>query len=222
MPFDLVILDCDGVLIDSEIIACAVDAEMLTAAGYAISTAEIVSRFAGVPGAAMLAQIEAEMGRSLPVTLAGDIDRRVLELYRTDLQAMPGISGALERLGRPYCVASSSAPTKLALGLIEVGLYDLFYPNIFSARLVNRGKPAPDLFLHAAAAMDVVPSRCLVVEDSVAGVQAARAAGMTVVGFTGGSHCALGHADRLEENGVAFVVRSFAELEERLGSVISG
>jgi HAD superfamily hydrolase (TIGR01509 family) len=125
--------------------------------------------------------------------------------YLQDLKAVPHVREAVAAIGVPACVASSSVPDKLRLGLELVGLYDRFAPYVFSATQVGRGKPWPDLFLFAAGRMGAAPGRCVVVEDSVAGVQAAVAAGMTALGFSGASHCGTGHAALLKAEGAALV-----------------
>ncbi|MEM1297784.1 MAG: HAD-IA family hydrolase [Pseudomonadota bacterium] len=211
---DLVIFDCDGVLIDSEVIACGADAELLTEIGYPITMEQVSARFAGVPYPAIYAEIEQETGRPMPSDFAGRVKARILEKYRTELLAIDGVADLLARLRIPRCVASSSEPAKLALGLIETGLYEALYPHIFSATLVPRGKPHPDIFLYAAEQMGVPPARCLVVEDSVAGATAARAAGMRCLGFAGGAHCAPGHDLRLREAGVLDVLQQMRDLTD--------
>ena len=209
---ELVIFDCDGVLLDSEVIACSADAEALTKAGYEISTAEVIERFAGVPADAMYAAIEADLGRPLPSNFQADVKASILARYRSELRAIVGAAEVLSAMRTRRCVASSSAPAKLALGLIETNLFDLLYPHVFSTTLVAQGKPHPDIFLYAARAMEVGRERCLVVEDSVAGVTAAKAAGMRCIGFVGGSHCPDGHAERLSKAGATTVVSDLRQL----------
>jgi len=119
--------------------------------------------------------------------------------FEAELIAMPGIAAVLTAIRAPVCVASSNTPKRLQYTLSRTGLLSWFAPCIFSATMVERGKPAPDLFLFAAGQMDVEPRSCLVVEDSVPGVTAAVAAGMRVIGFTGGSHCRPGHSERLRQ-----------------------
>lgn len=211
--FDLAIFDCDGVLIDSEWIACAVDAEVLSECGYPITTQEVVSRFAGVPGPQMMAEIEAELGKRLPADISSRIATKVAERYKTDLKPINGVAETLGVLDIAKCVASSSAPEKLTLSLIQTGLFDLFYPHIYSASLVPVGKPEPDIFLFAARQKQVEPKRCVVIEDSVAGVKAARAAGMYTVGFIGGTHCLEGHESALTDAGAHVVMSAFNQLE---------
>ncbi len=214
---ELVIFDCDGVLIDSELIGCAADAEVLTEAGFPISSEEMIRRFAGVPAAATYAAVEAQFGRPLPADLRARARERIFAKYRSELQAMPGAYELLSGLPARACVASSSTPSKLALGLVETDLFELLYPHIYSAALVERGKPFPDIFLYAASRMEAEPAACLVVEDSVAGVTAGRAAGMRCIGFVGGSHCSPDQAERLREAGAEQVIGDLRELLRVVG-----
>ena len=192
MSFDLVVFDCDGVLIDSEPIVNRAHAETLALCGYAIGEEVLLERFCGVSDADMLAAIARD--------------------YRARLKAIPGIHEALAGLALPVCVASSGTPERIRLGLEVAGLLDRFDPHLFSATMVARGKPAPDLFLHAAERMGAAPQRSVVIEDSLAGVAAARAAGMTALGFCGGSHCRPGHGERLRAGGAGLVLRDMRDL----------
>lgn len=202
----LVIFDCDGVLVDSELIACSAEADALSAIGYEITPESVVERFTGLPSEEMYARIEAELGRALPGDFGAQVKQRIMAEYRTKLTAIDGAAEVLSSLPVMKCVASSSSPAKLALGLVETGLYEFLYPHVYSTALVERGKPHPDLFLYAADAMGVRAADCIVVEDSIAGVTAGRAAGMKVIGFTGGSHCAPGHAEKLFQAGADTVI----------------
>jgi HAD superfamily hydrolase (TIGR01509 family) len=204
--FDLVIFDCDGVLLDSEIIACSADAEAYTRIGYYITTQEVAARFAGMPDEAVDAALVAEIGKPLPPGFRSEIKKAVIEKYKTELRPIDGAKTLLSSLKTAKCIASSASPAKLALGLIETEMFELVYPNIFSTRLVKNGKPNPDIFLYAAQKMGVSPTRCIVIEDSVAGVTAAKSAGMTCIGFTGGSHCNDGHSSRLGNAGADVIV----------------
>jgi len=211
--FELVIFDCDGVLIDSEPIVNRVHAEALSRLGYPLTAEECTRRFAGMPDRAMYDIIETERGVALPSDYDAETKARIAAAYRTELRAIPEVEQALSGLsGRLMCVASSSLPDKMRLGLELVGLYERFAPHLFSASMVARGKPAPDLFLYAAERMTIRPERCVVVEDSVAGVTAARAAAMTVLGFTGGGHCGPDDAARLLEAGARVVFERMALL----------
>lgn len=211
MEFDLVIFDCDGVLIDSEMLSVQADIECLAEQGIELSPEDILERYTGISLAGMLADLEAWHGR----TLTGFADRhreRLRQLFEAGLRPVEGVTGLLDSLPGRRCVASSSTPERLRHALGLVGLYERFQPHVFSAVEVERGKPAPDLFLHAAARMGAAAARCVVIEDSLPGIAAAAAAGMTAIGFTGGSHCPPGHASRLRAQGAARVVASMAEL----------
>lgn len=209
VPFDLVIFDCDGVLIDSEMLSVRADIECLAEHGIELSADEILERYIGISLAAMLSDLETRFGRQLP--RFADHHTRLRALFEAELQPIAGIAAVLDALRCRSCVASSSTPERLMHALSLVGLYDRFHPNIFSATEVARGKPAPDLFLYAAERMAVSPPRCVVVEDSVPGVSAAVAAGMTAIGFTGGSHCRPGLDSRLHAAGAAVVIETMAQ-----------
>ena len=212
--FELVIFDCDGVLIDSELIAAREHTLALNKAGFAITQADVMERFTGVASAEMYAELEAEFGRRIPEGHHDEVKRNVLKAYDSDLKPVPGIHDALSSLSTPKCVASSSIPAKLEAGLIVTKLHEFFAPNIFSAVQVARGKPAPDLFLHAAKQMGASPARCLVIEDSPAGTRAGVAAGMTTLGFTGGGHCPPDLAQRLLDIGAAGTFSDMAQFPE--------
>lgn len=185
-PFGLVIFDCDGVLVDSETIAIRVDQRVLADLGWELGLEEIVERFVGRSDAHFMAETERHLG----IRLGPDWDVKYEPWYRTafenELTAVDGIREALEGLRLPDCVASSGSHAKIRRSLGQTGLLPRFSGRIFSADLVARGKPAPDLFLHAAAQLGFAPTACAVVEDSVSGVQAARAAGMHVFAYAGG------------------------------------
>jgi len=188
-PPDLVIFDCDGVLVDSERIAVQVDARVLADLGWPMPEAEIVRRFVGRSDADFVADVEAHLGRSLGAGWDAAYQQWYVDAFERDLVAVDGVVGALEALaaaGVPTCVASGGGHAKMRRTLGLTGLFDRFEGRIFSADEVPHGKPAPDLFLHAADRMGVEPARCAVVEDSAYGVAAARAAGMRVLGFGGG------------------------------------
>ncbi len=185
-PFELVIFDCDGVLVDSERLAVRVESAYLAELGWPLGQAEIVERFMGRADQFMDQAIEAELGDRLPGDWKDQFRRRYLEAYAAELQPVDGILEALDQITVPTCVASSGSHDKLRFTLGHTGLYPRFEGRIFSGSEVAHGKPAPDLFLHAAARMGAEPARCAVVEDSRYGVQAARAAGMRAFGYAGG------------------------------------
>ena len=221
MNLDLVIFDCDGVLVDSEVISCRAHAETLTRHGYPITEEQVLHRFLGVSDREARQTIEAELGRKLPDDFEAQMKAAALQRYAGELGAIPHIGEAIAAIRLPKCVASSGTPEKIRHGLECAGLYELLSPHIFSATQVKRGKPAPDLFLYAASEMRAAPERCLVIEDSVPGVTGAVTAGMTVLGFHGGSHCLAGHADRLRQAGAALVfddMRELPKLVRRVGA----
>ncbi|WKD50116.1 HAD family hydrolase [Microbulbifer spongiae] len=183
---ELVIFDCDGVLVDSEHIVCRILAEEMNKLGMPTSAEELDEQFSGRPAEDCLLEIEKRYGGPLPDHYFGNTERRIREAFHAELQPVAGIEGLLDQLvqmGLPSCVASSGSHQKMQLTLRKTGLYEYFQGRIFSAEDVSRGKPWPELFLHAADTMGIAPDHCLVVEDSIAGVRAAAAAGMRVVGF---------------------------------------
>jgi HAD superfamily hydrolase (TIGR01509 family) len=185
---EVVIFDCDGVLVDSEVLALGVMRRRLSEAGLQLTDQETRERFLGRRLDSSLRGIEAELGAPLPDAFREDFSREILSAFARELKGVEGVRQAVGGLRARVCVASSSGPERIRLSLRVAGYETLFAPNIFSAAEVAEGKPSPDLFLHAARAMGVKPENCLVIEDSVAGVVAARAAGMTVFGFVGASH----------------------------------
>jgi HAD superfamily hydrolase (TIGR01509 family) len=215
---DLVVFDCDGVLVDSEIVSFEAEAELFGEIGLTLTAADLLGRFLGMSSASMFAIIEREHGVKLPPDFAERAVRRTLEAFDQRLKAIPGIAELLTKLPDRKCVASSSEPERIRHSLTLAGILHHFEPNIFSATQVKRGKPAPDLFLFAAERMGAAPDRCLAIEDSVAGVTAARAAGMSVLGFTGGSHCLDGHAEKLRQAGAGEVFGSCPELASYLAA----
>ena len=210
--FDLVIFDCDGVLVDSELLACRAVAEALAAIGHPLSADAVVERFVGMSNRDMYAALERDREAKLPARFDEEMNGIAMALFERELRAMPGLEAALAALPLRRCVASSSTPEMLARKLTWTGLAPWFGDAVFSASTVARGKPAPDLFLHAVARMGADPARSLVVEDSLPGVQAAKAAGMTVFGFVGGSHCRPGHGERLAAAGADLVFREMPTL----------
>ncbi len=186
---DLVIFDCDGVLVDSEMLACRSLAETLTRHGMPSGIEDVFERFLGRSFALVETHYQERTGGPMPEAFRDDFRGRIDEVFAADLQPMAGIADVLQRLGRPFCLASSSDPGRLRVTLRASGLAESFGSRVYSASQVARGKPAPDLFLFAADTMGFAPERCLVVEDTVPGVIAGKAAGMMVWGFTGGSHC---------------------------------
>jgi HAD superfamily hydrolase (TIGR01509 family) len=217
--FDLVIFDCDGVLVDSEVISCRAHAATLTRHGYPITADQVLDRFLGVSDREARLTIEGEIGRSLPDDFETQVNQTTLQSYADDLRPIPYLHDAMAGIDLPKCVASSGTPEKIRHGLTCAGLYDVLAPHIFSASQVKRGKPAPDLLLFAAEQMQASPERCIVIEDSVPGVTGAVAAGMTVLGFHGGSHCRPGYADRLRAAGAAATFGDMRQLAGLIGEI---
>lgn len=183
---ELVIFDCDGVLVDSERLALRVESAALARLGWPLTETEVAERFLGRSDSYVHAEIEARIGRPIPDEWTQELAEAYRAAYDAELTAVDGIVEALDAIHLPTCIASSGTHGKMRRTLGLTGLYDRFEGRIYSATEVAHGKPEPDLFLHAAAQMGVEPARCVVVEDSPYGVQAARAAGMRSLGYAGG------------------------------------
>ena len=182
--FDLVIFDCDGVLVDSERLVVRTEAEILTSLGWPLTEADVVERFVGRSAASMHQEIERQLGRSIDWDAEFESQYRLA--FERELAPVPGVVDALDRIPIPNCVASSGSHDRIRLTLGLTGLFARFEGRIFSVDDVAEGKPAPDIFLHAAEQMGTPPHRCAVVEDSISGVVAGLAAGMAVFAFAGG------------------------------------
>lgn len=183
VPFDLVIFDNDGVLVDSESHAQLVLSKLLTDLGLPTTPEECFAQFLGSSLSSIRARAEQRLARALPADFETCYHRDLFEVFRTSLRPVPGVAAVLEGLDAPTCVASSGTHERIRVALTAAGLLDRFEGRIFSATDVARGKPAPDLFLHAARALGADPARCAVIEDSRVGIEAANAAGMTAFGF---------------------------------------
>jgi HAD superfamily hydrolase (TIGR01509 family) len=185
--FDLVIFDCDGVLVDSEVLSCRCLVELLRRQDIVIDLEEAFTHFLGRSGVAIAGHYRG-LGHRLPAEFGIQLQGLIRDTFARSLTATPHVDEVLRGLETTYCVASSSDLDRIYFSLMVTGLDALFEGRVFSAEMVAHGKPAPDLFLYAASRMGAAPQRTLVIEDSVSGVQAAKAAGMTVWGFVGGSH----------------------------------
>ncbi len=209
----MIIFDCNGVLVDSEPIAMSVASEEFRKLGLRV-TPEVVARyFTGRRPADMFADVEAATGITLPDDFPARVAKATLQRLQDEVRTIPHAVHALTWLRGPKCVASSSPLERVRVSLECTDLLRFFEPNIFSASHVARGKPAPDLFLHVANRMGIVPRDCIVVEDSLAGVAAAAAAGMTPIGFVGGSHAALSLAGHLTAAGARAVIADMRALK---------
>jgi HAD superfamily hydrolase (TIGR01509 family) len=188
-PTELVIFDCDGVLVDSERLSVKVEVEILAELGWPLTEAEIVERFLGLSDKDFTAIVEEQLGRPLGGSWVTMYGPRYMEAFERELTAVDGVAEALDAIeaaGARTCVASSGGHEKLRMTLTRTGLWDRFEGRIFSSSEVANGKPAPDLFLHAAERIGVAPGACAVVEDSRFGLAGARAAGMRSFGYAGG------------------------------------
>lgn len=183
---DLVIFDCDGVLVDSEILAVEVDQRILADFGWHLTAEEIVERFVGKSSATFASQLEEHLGCSLPKDWDEEYTSWLYELFESNLRPVDGIEAALDAITLKTCVASSGTHEKIRKTLGLTDLFPRFEGRIFSSTEVEHGKPAPDIFLHAASQMGARPERCVVIEDSKHGARAARAAGMQAFGYAGG------------------------------------
>ncbi|MDQ0319460.1 HAD superfamily hydrolase (TIGR01509 family) [Pararhizobium capsulatum DSM 1112] len=211
---DLILFDCDGVLVDSEVIAAEVEAELLTEAGFPISTEEMAERFAGMTWHNTLLQIEKEADIPLSASLLNRHDDVLDKRLARDVKIIDGVRPMLAGLTLPHGICSNSTSERLAMMLGKLGIKDFFGKHIYSARDLgeDRVKPKPDIYLHGAKQFGIDPSRVLVIEDSVHGVHAARSAGMRVVGFTGASHTYPSHADHLTDAGAETVISRMSAL----------
>ena len=209
---DLVIFDCDGVLVDSESLVIEIEQQMLAELGVTMTAEEINRRFTGRSDAAMHAELQAEWGLDLGEEFSARRTERVWAAFDANLQPVPGMPELLAGLSLARCVASSSVPARIERSLTVTGLRDHFGPHVYSATMVERGKPAPDLFLLAAARCGVPAERCIVIEDSPYGVEGAVAAGMRAIGFTAAGHHLPGAAERLVAAGADLVVNRAADL----------
>lgn len=180
---ELVIFDCDGVLVDSDRISLRIQAERISALGLEMSYEDCVRDFLGLGMPATLRILAERLERPVPEGWEVELDAAVRKGFRRELTPVAGIVEALQEIELPTCVASSGSHEKMRLTLGLTGLWDRFAGRIFSADEVERGKPDPDLFLHAASCMSIPPERCIVVEDSPFGIAAAKAAGMAALGF---------------------------------------
>jgi HAD superfamily hydrolase (TIGR01509 family) len=218
--FSAIIFDCDGVLVDSEVLAYEVETLLLAEHGLSFAREDYLTRFMGISydafHEAMDEEAQLQLGRSLPSTLRDDLAVRLRQTMEERLTEVPGATTAIAAVTVPKAVASSSARAALERKLRQVGLWQAFSPHVYSADDVVHAKPAPDLFLHAASALRVAPSECLVIEDSIHGVIAAKHAGMRVWGFLGGGHVDGGLGARLIQAGADRVIENWSALSSCL------
>lgn len=210
---ELVIFDCDGVLADSEIIAARVEADLLTRAGFAITPEELAETYAGLTFKDIMLRIEQEAAIPFQASLLDEVERLVDQKLAREVRAVDGAREAVASVTGRRCVCSNSGTARVEATLTRTGLLPFFPGAVFSVADLpdGRPKPAPDIFLHAAKTMEADARATFVIEDSVHGIAGARAAGMRVIGFTGGAHSHPGHADLLTEAGAETVIRRWAD-----------
>ena len=218
---DLVIFDCDGVLVDSEVIAARIEAELLTQAGYEISAEELSEVYAGLTFKDILMAVEEKAKIPFQISLIDQAEELVDRKLKSDVRAIESVHEAVAAVTSQRCVCSNSRSERIEFMLRKTGLLPFFSGRIFSAleTPTARTKPAPDVFLFAAEKLGAAPARSFVIEDSVHGVSGARAAGMRVIGFTGASHSYPGHADALTEAGAETVIRRWPDLKGVLAAL---
>lgn len=212
---ELVIFDCDGVLVDSEIVAARVEAEMLRKAGHEITAEELAERYSGLTFRDILLHLEREAQMLFKASLIDEVEARVDERLRREVKAISGAAEAVASISSRKCICSNSSEKRIADMLERTRLAPFFEGRIFSSLSTptKRPKPAPDVFLYAAEKMGAEPANTIVIEDSVHGINGARAAGMRVIGFTGASHTSPGHGDMLMEAGAETTIRRMADLK---------
>lgn len=209
------IFDCDGVVMNSMALHTEIEAEAYQALGMSVQASELVLRFSGISQDDVSRTLSAETGIVVPSNFNGILATRKEIEFKSRLQAMPGLTDAIEELAHlPRGIASGSGMAALKSMLTHTGLYHKFAPHIYSSELVARGKPHPDVFLHAAANMGYDPKDCLVIEDAPEGVKAAKAAGMRVFGFIGGTHCTTDHTRLLKDAGAEVIFRDMRMLPD--------
>ena len=218
---DLVIFDCDGVLVDSEIVAARVEAEMLREAGYDITADEIAERYSSLTFKDIMIHIEKEAQMLLQASMIKQAEAKVDERLRAEVKAIPGVAEAAASLSVKKCVCSNSSEERIAIMLQRTNLARFFEGVIFSslATPTKRPKPAPDVFLYAAEQMGAEPAGTIVIEDSVHGIMGARTAGMRVIGFTGASHSHPRHASMLMEAGAETTISRMADLKSTIAAL---
>lgn len=218
---ELVIFDFDGVLVDSEIIAARVEAELLTAAGYAITTEDMIELYAGLTFKDILLKAEQNADVPLSASLIDTAVAAVDKALKRELRIVEGAERAVAGVNGNKCICSNSSSERISFMMAMTGLDRYLSGSVISALEIpsQRPKPAPDVFLFAAQKFGAMPRNCFVVEDSVHGVAGAAAAGMRVIGFTGGSHSFLGHADQLTEAGAETVIRRWADFQGVLSAL---
>lgn len=210
----LVIFDCDGVLIDSEIVAAAAELEVYSEYGLEMEPMEFAARFAGLDSIGVKSRMEEELGRELPDKVIEETRAKVNEKVGAEAKIIPGADTVLDMLDQARCICSNSPSIRLKESLSRVGLYDRFRPYIFSAQDTDPPvfKPKPEIFLKAMEEFSVSPKQTVIIEDSIHGVEGGVAAGARVIGFTGATHSWHGHAQELQDAGAETSISRLADL----------
>ncbi|MBX2838916.1 MAG: HAD family phosphatase [Gammaproteobacteria bacterium] len=212
----LIIFDCDGVLVDSEALLVELEMAFLEQHGLSFTIDSYIDQFMGIPVKDWISNTTALLVEKTGGPLSDDffspLESAITRKLKEDLRPIEGALEAIKALNCNKCVASSSSINSLNNKLTHTGLYDVFSPHIFSTQLVEKGKPSPDLFLHAASKLETSPGDCVVIEDSANGVTAGKRAGMKVIGFTGGGHCPPGHGNSLLSSGADLIAKDFSDL----------
>ncbi len=212
------IFDCDGVLVDSEIIAKQVVASLLERHVPGLDAMAFITACTGRRNDEIIATVQAEHGIDLPAGFLEQVEQAVDEALIAELEPIPGAAAAVAAIPLPKAIASNSPRARVERSLARAGVSEVFGDRLFTAELVTRPKPSPEVYLLAASTLGADPARCIVVEDSVAGVTAAASAGMTVIGFTGASHAAPGLGAALIAAGAAETVAAMADLPGRVAA----
>lgn len=219
MRYKAILFDFDGVIADSEWLSNAVLADYVTALGRPTTLEQSYQRYMGKRHSDVMRQIASDITGPLPARVETELSDAIMARLARDLTEVPGIAALLGQLGDlPIAIASSSALDRLQMSLRKLGLTAHFGPHVYSAESVPNGKPAPDIYLLAAKALGVPAPACLVIEDSPSGVRAGKSAGMTVIGFTGGSHSQPDHAQRLIDAGADLVLADWAQVAAHLSA----
>ncbi len=219
----LIIFDFDGVVADSEYVANKVLAEMITELGFPTSLEDSYNQYMGKTFAGVISQVRSDIGKPLPTDFPDDFQSRLMARFRAELKAIDGVRDYIAAFSHiPICIASNSTLDRLTVCLDVLDLAARFGPRVYSASNMARGKPDPAVFLHAARQMDVEPANCIVIEDSVTGVQAGVSAGMTVIGLLAGSHIQAGHDGRLIDAGVHHIAPCYTDVQSMTRDILSG
>ncbi|TKC89693.1 HAD family hydrolase [Trinickia terrae] len=219
---DHLICDCDGVLVDSEVIADRVLVETLSATFPGLDFEAAAKTAFGQQTSRFLAGLETQFGITMPVDFLDTIDRHIEAELAKSLGPIAGVRDALQRVTLPAAVVSNSRLARVTASVKRAGLTEIFGPRVFSAEQVARPKPFPDVYLHAAQQLGVEPARCVVVEDSISGLNAARAAGMKTIAFVGASHIPDGYAEVLRSLGVTRIIERMEQLPALVAAGVRG